>query len=408
MNGKTLTKVLFGAVALAAIGGGYYYYQSDSAGAIAAETQAAPAGQPQAMPVVVDVVETKSVQIWTNYSARLEAVEYAEIRPQVSGTITEVKFEDGQEVELGDELYIIDPKPYEAAVNQAEAELKVAKNEFSLAQKESKRAEELIKTNAISKRIFDERKSKSNVAWARIKAAEARVDRAKIDLDYAHVTAPISGRVSRAEVKVGNLVQAGANAPLLTSIVSTDAIYADFDVDEQTYLRYIRSNAKDRASENTVPVKLILGGDDVEYEGFIYSFDNQINSSTGTIRARALFENKDGALLPGMFASVKMGLPQKQDNILLTERAIGTDQDRKFVYVVNDQNMVEYRQVKIGESTGGERIVISGLAEGDKVITEGIIRIRPGMPVMPQSAAEAEAAAAAAAQAQQPQEGQAH
>ncbi len=405
MKANTLTKAVFVLIAAAALGGGYYYYQSDSAGAIAAET---PAGQPQAMPVVVEVVETKSIQIWTDYSARLEAVEYAEIRPQVSGKITEIKFEDGQEVELGDELYTIDPKPYEAAVSQAEAELKVAKNEFSLAQKESKRAEELIKTNAISKRIFDERKSKSNVAWARIKAAEARLDRTKIDTEYAHVTAPISGRVSRAEIKVGNLVQAGPNAPLLTTIVSTAAIYADFDVDEQTYLRYIRSNAKDRASENTVPVKLILGGDDVEYDGFIYSFDNQINPSTGTIRARALFENKDGALLPGMFASVKMGLPEKQDNILLTERAIGTDQDRKFVYVVNDQNMVEYRQVKIGESTGGERIVISGLSEGDQVITEGIIRIRPGMPVMPQSAAEAEAAASAAAQAQQPQEGQAH
>lgn len=402
MNAKSLTKIMVVLVVLVTLGGGYYYFQQKPADAKAADTNPA-AGQPQAMPVIVAEVTRKPIQIWNKYSARLEAVDYAEIRPQVSGTITEVRFEDGQEVEQGDVLFVIDTKPYQAAVNQAEAELKVAKNEFSLAQKEAKRAEELIKTNAISKRIYDERKSTSNVAWARIKAAEARMERAQIDLDYANVTAPIAGRVSRAEIKAGNLVEAGPNAPMLTSIVSTNAIYADFEVDEQTYLTYIRSNAKDRASESEVPVKLSLSGDNVVYEGFIYSFDNQIDVTTGTIRARALFENKDGALLPGMFASVEMGLPQKQDEILLTERAIGTDQDRKFVYIVNDQNMVEYRQVRIGESMGGERIVASGLQEGDKVITEGIIRIRPGMPVQPQTAEQAQAAQQNAAQAQQQQ-----
>ena len=394
MNAKSLTKILVVIVAVVALSGGYYYVQHKTAGAKAADGQGGPAaGQPQAMPVIIEEVKRKPIQIWNKYSARLEAVEYAEIRPQVSGTITEVKFEDGAEVEQGDVLFVIDTKPYQAAVNQAEAELKVAKNEFGLANKEAKRAEELIKSNAISKRIYDERKSASNVAWARIKAAEARMERAQIDLDYANVTAPIAGRVSRAEIKVGNLVEAGPNAPMLTSIVSTNAIYADFDVDEQTYLTYIRSAAKDRASESAVPVKLLLSGDSIEYEGFIYSFDNQIDSTTGTIRARALFENKDGALLPGMFANVEMGLPQKQDEILLSERAIGTDQDRKFVYVVNDQNMVEYRQIRIGESMGGERVVSSGLNEGDKVITEGIIRIRPGMPVQPQTAEQAKAQA---------------
>lgn len=402
MNAKSLTKIMVVLVVLVTLGGGYYYFQQKPADAKAADTNPA-AGQPQAMPVIVAEVTRKPIQIWNKYSARLEAVDYAEIRPQVSGTITEVRFEDGQEVEQGDVLFVIDTKPYQAAVNQAEAELKVAKNEFSLAQKEAKRAEELIKTNAISKRIYDERKSTSNVAWARIKAAEARMERAQIDLDYANVTAPIAGRVSRAEIKAGNLVEAGPNAPMLTSIVSTNAIYADFEVDEQTYLTYIRSNAKDRASESEVPVKLSLSGDNVVYEGFIYSFDNQIDVTTGTIRARALFENKDGALLPGMFASAEMGLPQKQDEILLTERAIGTDQDRKFVYIVNDQNMVEYRQVRIGESMGGERIVASGLQEGDKVITEGIIRIRPGMPVQPQTAEQAQAAQQNAAQAKQQQ-----
>ncbi len=401
MQSKSFTKVLVVVVAIAALGGGYYYFQHKPADAKAAE--AGPGMGQQAMPVIVEAVESKAVQIWNKYSARLEAVEYAEIRPQVSGTITEVKFEDGQQIEQGEVLFVIDVKPYQAAVNQAEAEVKVAKNEFSLAQKEANRAEELIKTNAISKRIYDERKSGSNVAWARIKAAEARLESAQINLDYANVTAPITGRLSRAEIKVGNLVEAGPNAPLLTTIVSTNAIYADFDVDEQTYLRYIRSNAKDRASEGTVPVKLKLSGDDVAYDGFIYSFDNQIDSSTGTIRARALFENKDGALLPGMFATVEMGLPQKQEEILLTERAIGTDQDRKYVYVVNDKSMVEYRQISIGESMGGERIVTSGLKAGDKVITEGVIRLRPGMPVKPMTAEEAQAQQEAQAEQQQEQ-----
>jgi multidrug efflux system membrane fusion protein len=200
------------------------------------------------------------------------------------------------------------------------------------------------------------------------------------------VKAPISGRVGRAEIKVGNLVGAGPSAPLLTSIVSTDGVYADFEVDEQTYLKYIRGTARDLAEESMVPVKLSLGGDTKEYRGTIQSFDNRIDSTSGTIRARALFDNEDGALLPGMFASIKMGSPSEQTKIMIDERAIGTDQNRKFVYVVNDQNMVEYRAVDIGESIEGMRVINSGLNDGDKVITDGIIKIRPGMPVTPQVA----------------------
>lgn len=360
-------------------GGGYYFFQSPKANASAPE-----GGPPQAMPVTVAIVTPEPVQIWNQYSARLEAVNFAQIRPQVSGTITEVKFEDGQAVQAGDVLYVIDPRPFEAAVNQAKAELNVSKNQSSLTWKELKRAKELIKTNAISKRILDERSSAHSVAAASVKAAEARVDRAQIDLDYAYVKAPIDGRLSRAEIKEGNLVDAGPGAPVLTTIVSTKGIYADFEVDEQSYLKYIRSAARDRAAENNIPVKLMLNDDSYEYKGFIYSFDNQIDVSSGTIRARALFDNEDGTLLPGMFASVKMGTPASQEQILVAEKAIGTDQNRKFVYVVNDQNMVEYREITIGESVDGSRVVQSGLSAGDKVITEGIIRIRPGMPVNPQ------------------------
>jgi multidrug efflux system membrane fusion protein len=179
-------------------------------------------------------------------------------------------------------------------------------------------------------------------------------------------------------------VQAGPGAPVLTSIVSKNGIYADFEVDEQSYFKYVRNGTSNRDAEKSVPVKLIVG-DATEYEGFIHSFDNRINVTSGTIRARALFANEDKALLPGMFASVKMGTPSKQAQIIISEKAIGTDQNRKFVYVVNDKNMVEYREVKIGESIKGQRVISSGLNEGDIVITEGVIRIRPGMPVDPQS-----------------------
>ncbi len=376
---KTTKTVLITGLLIAVVSVFAYVFNERMANASGPE-----AGQaPQAMPVNVEIVSNDPVQIWNNYSARLEAVDFAEIRPQVSGTITEIKFIDGQEVEKGDLLYVIDPRPYQAAVNQAQADVNAAVNQAALSEKELIRAEELIKSDAISKRIYDERESALKVASSSVKAARARLERAKIDLDYAYVKAPISGRVGRAEIKEGNLVEAGPGAPLLTSIVSTKDIYADFEVDEQTYLKYIRGAARDLEEENKVPVKLKLSNDDKEYEGFIHSFDNRINTSSGTIRARAMFSNEDGALLPGMFASVEMGSPNTQKKILITERAIGTDQDRKFVYVVGDENKVEYRAVSIGESLNGGRVINQGLSEGDRVIVDGIIKIRPGMPVDP-------------------------
>ncbi|MEM8833469.1 MAG: efflux RND transporter periplasmic adaptor subunit [Pseudomonadota bacterium] len=362
------------------LAGGIYYFKQPKAIANAPQ-----AGQPpQAMPVPAIVTKKQEVQIWNDYSARLEAVNEADIRPQVSGTITEIRFRDGQNVEKGDVLYVIDPRPFKAAVNRAQADVNAAINQRTLAQKELDRAMELIKSDAISKRIVDERISASDVAKANVASARARLEQTKIDLDYAYVKAPITGRVSRAEVKEGNLVEAGPNAPLLTSIVAIENIFADFDVDEQTYLTYVRSQAKDKESENAIPVKLILGDKTVEYWGFIDSFDNQIDTQSGTIRARAIFDNSDGILLPGMFAQVKMGSTANQQEILISEKAISTDQDRKFVYVVGDQGVAEYRVVAIGESINGQRIIRSGLEEGEKVISDGIIRIRPGMPVAPQ------------------------
>lgn len=337
----------------------------------------------QPSPVNVVLIEAQDIQLWKNFSARLEAVNYVELRPQVRGTIVEVRFEDGQQVEKGDVLFVIDPAPYRAAVNQAKAELNNMENEYVHSVIEFKRAENLVKTKALSKRIYDERQNASNVAKASVAEARAKLQQAQIDLDRAYVKAPISGRASQIEVTLGNLVEAGTNAPTLTSIVSEENIYADFEVDEQTYVQTIRSAAKDRLSEKQVPVRLTLQGDDTVYEGTIYTFDNRLDASSGTIRARALFENTDGALLPGMFARVEMGSSVNEEKILIEERAIGTDQDRKFVYTVDKNNTVVYREIRLGESVAGKRIVISGLSDGDKIIVDGIMFIRPGMNVAP-------------------------
>jgi multidrug efflux system membrane fusion protein len=374
-------KALLATLLIIAISGTGYYFQQREANAGSPEESAPQA--PQSMPVTVEKVSAKPIQIWNQYSARLEAVDFAEIRPQVSGTISEVKFEDGQLVEKGEILYVIDPRPYQASVNQAEAILAGAKNQAALAWKELKRAKKLIKTSAVSERILDERSNAHSVAVAAIEAAKASLDSGKINLDYAYLKAPISGRIGRAEIKEGNLVEAGPNAPVLTSIVSTHSIYADFEVDEQSYLKYIRG-IKTSNADTQIPVKLSVGDGILNYEGYIDSFDNQIDVTTGTIRARALFKNEDQYLLPGMFASVKMGTPSSADQIVIPEKAIGTDQSRKFVLIVNNDNIVEYREIKVGESMKGTRIITSGLNEGDMVITDGIIRIRPGMPVSPQ------------------------
>ncbi len=339
-----------------------------------------PGGEMPPMPVPVITAQEKNIQIWKSFSGRLMAVDYVEIRPQVSGTIQKVHFQDGQIVKTGDVLFTIDPKPYQAAVSQAQAQVSGAKDDLVLAEKEFKRAQELLASGAISKQGFDERtnaqksnKSNLNVAYANLKAAQ-------INLDRATIKSPIDGRISRAEITAGNLVTA-ETAPILTTIVSDKEIYGDFEVDEQTYLEFVRAKAgQDVTSEQSVPVKLTLNNDPKEYQGQIKSFDNKINPSSGTIRARAIFANDDNALLPGMFANILIGSSGQESKITVPEKSILTDQSRKFVYVVQE-GVATYREVKLGSSVDGERIVESGLAMGDKVIIDNLMKIRPGAKV---------------------------
>jgi multidrug efflux system membrane fusion protein len=369
--------ISFAAVTLLAIAG----VVSLSRQSAAAETVAV---IPPAKPVDVDLVKTTNARLWKQFSGRMAAVDRAEIRPQVSGTITEIRFIDGQRVKKGDVLFVIDPRPYEASVQQAKADLASARTANELAQSVLKRADELIKNAAISQRTYDERANNALVTDAAVLGAEARLEQAQINLDYAYIKAPVSGLLSRAEITLGNLVSAGPTAPLLTTIVSDSGIYAEFEIDEKTYMDNIHAVAGIRNNELKIPVEIYIGAARKRYEGFIHSLDNQIDPSSGTIRGRAFFANENAELVPGMFVRVNLGSPEEQESILLSERAIGTNQDRKFVYVVNAENIVEYREVSLGESVEGYRVIRSGLENGELVITKGLMRIRPGMSVDPQ------------------------
>lgn len=338
-------------------------------------------GNGEAMPAPVVTLQNEQFRQWNEFSGRLEAVDMVEVQPQVSGTITKIFFEEGSQVEKGQELFLIDPRPYEAALARAEADLASARSQASLAKVELDRAKSLMQQEFLSKSVFDQRQSGYRVANSSIQSAEAAVKTAKLNLEYAHVKAPISGRVGRAEITEGNVVESGPNAPVLTTIVASENIYAEFDVDEQTYLQMVRYK-QDKGAD--MPVKLKLSSDETaKYEGTIRSFDNQLDTTSGTIRARAIFKNDDGALVPGMYATVRLGSAEEKDALRVSERAIGVDQDRRYVYVVNDENKIEYRAVKLGAKEDGKRIILSGLEAGERIIPSGLQRFRPGMEVQP-------------------------
>jgi multidrug efflux system membrane fusion protein len=343
--------------------------------------EAPPAAPPPPPAVTVASVHPEEVRVWSDFSGRLTAVNAAQIRPEVSGRITEIRFKDGQQVHAGDILMVIDPRPYEAAVAKADADLSAANANAHLANIQLERAQKLIDANAVSRTYYDQQNNAAGVGSAGIKGAQAALAQAKLDVDHAYVKAPIDGRVSRAEITIGNLVQAGVNAPLLTSIVSGDGIYADFEVDEQTYLRSIHRHATNAGQESRIPVQLILQGDDRTYAGSIESFDNRIDTATGTIRARARFANADGALVPGMFATVRLGDAARSNAILVPEGAVQNDQSKRYVFVVGHDNKAEFREIALGREIGNRRIVTSGLKTGEHVVVDGVQRVQPGAAV---------------------------
>jgi multidrug efflux system membrane fusion protein len=356
------------------------------------------AAENEAVAVSVRTVAPEDVRIWSEFSGRMNAVDSAEIRPEVGGRITQILFKDGQTVKAGDPLFVIDPRPYEAALAKAKADLQSARANAALAQSQFARAASLVKTQAVSKSTYDQRANTRDIALANIQVAEAALEQAQIAVDHAYVKAPISGRVSRPEITLGNLVEPGAGAPILASIISNDGIYADFEVDEQTYLKSVHASAGTHAQEQAIPVELKLSEDDGHvYKGSIYSFDNRIDTRSGTIRARAKFANEDGSLVPGMFVTVRLGSGVSHNSLLVPERAVGTDQSKRFVYVVEDGNKAASREVDLGAQIGSQRIVLSGLNAGERVIVDGLQHVTPGSIVQIQkSVADAASPAEAA------------
>lgn len=343
-------------------------------------------GAPQAVPVGVVTVKPHEVQLWSQFSGRLNAVEAADIRPEVGGRITEVRFKDGQIVKAGQILLVIDPRPYEAALAKARADLASARANAALAKTELERGDGLIKAGAIARSLYDQRVNAHQVAVANVAVAQAALHQAEIDVDHAYVKAPITGRISRPELTAGNLVSAAPSAPLLASIVSDDGIYADFEVDEQTYLSTVHARAETAADEQQLPVEMTLQGKDGHvYKGMVYSFDNKIDAGSGTIRARAKFDNADGSLVPGMFVSVRLGAGDHHNALTVPERAVIPDLSKKFVFVVGKGEKAEMRAVKLGATVKGERVVTDGLKAGDRVIVDGLQHIALGVPVSVQS-----------------------
>jgi len=345
-----------------------------------------PAPPPTAV-TVADVLQ-QEINEWDEFTGRIEAVDAVAIRPRVSGYIERVAFAEGKEVKKGDVLFVIDPRPYEAELARAAAELQRARTRAALAGKEVERAERLVAVQAISREEFDTRTSAEAESKASIAAAEAAVATARLNTEWTRVRSPISGRVSRAEITEGNLVQAGPpDATLLTTVVSLDPVYVYFEGDEQTYLHYgelARAGGRPSSRDVRNPIQLGLANEQgFPHTGYVDFVDNQLNPETGTIRARGVFSNKDRVFTPGLFARLKLIGSARYRAVLVLDRAIGTDQDKKFVLALKPDSTIEYRPVRVGRLVDGMRIVTSGLKGGERIVINGLQRVRPGMKVAP-------------------------
>lgn len=353
--------------------------------------QSAPPPPPEvsAAPVLI-----KPVSQWDNFNGRVEAVQSVQLRPRVSGYIESVNYREGDEVKKGQVLFTIDDRSYRAALEQARAELARARSQASLARSESGRSEKLIGTQAISREVWEQRRAAASQAQADVLAAEAAVDMAQLNLDFTRVTAPIDGRASRAMITPGNLVTAGDSASVLTTLVSQQQMYVYFDVDETTFLHY-QAMARQGQQRHALPVEIALVGDQgFPHQGKVDFLDNQLTASTGTIRMRALLDNQARQFTPGLFARVRLPGSAQFEAMLIDDKAVLTDQDRKYVYVVDGEGKAQRRDIQPGAMVEGLRIVKAGLQSGDRVIVAGLQKVfMPGMPVTAQQVAMRAAAA---------------
>ncbi len=370
INKPSLSRIAFGSLAVVLLA-------SCSAG-----------GPPEFPPPQVNVapVVQKNVQLWDEFSGRIEAINTVELRPRVSGYLAAVHFSEGSMVKRGQLLFSIDDREVRAALDSAKANAARAQSRVELARTELARSERLIKEQATSQGELDQRRVELQQAMADLAGTRASVNQAELNVGFSQIRSPIDGRIGAALVKPGNLVSPGTS--LLATVVSMDPIYVSFDGDEHVYLKYqgMAQNGQRASSRDARnPVQVGLSNEDgYPHRGEMVFVDNQLDSATGTIHAKAELRNPNGALTPGLFARVRLLGSGEQSALLIHEMAVSTDQDRKFVYVLGEKNTAQRRDVVLGESVDGLRIVKSGLNAGDVVVVNGVRKIFfPGAPVEP-------------------------
>ncbi|HEY8128434.1 MAG TPA: efflux RND transporter periplasmic adaptor subunit [Hyphomicrobium sp.] len=350
-------------------------------------------GAPPAFPVTVAPPLLKHIKTWDEYPGRFEALARVELRPRVSGYVDQVNFKEGSTVKQGDLLFTLDKRPFEIAVEAAKAEVARAKAQVDFAQADLERAAPLVESKALSEQVFEQRKSTLGVAQAQVMSAAAQLRSAELNLEWAEVRAPISGRISDKKIDVGNLVIGGqVSSTLMATIVTTDPIHFVFDASEADYMRYARLNQSgarpsSRTTANPVRVKL-ADETDWAHEGVMDFVDNSFNQRSGTIRGRALLSNKDDLLTPGIFARIQL-YGGDIDAFLIPDAAIISDQARKIVYTVNADDVITATPVTLGQMYEGLRVIKAGLKADDRIVIEGVANpaVRPGTKVAPTNGA---------------------
>ncbi|BBK33094.1 multidrug efflux system membrane fusion protein [Stella humosa] len=350
---------------------------------------AAPAAPP-AMPASVAAVVAREIVLWNEFSGRLEAIERVDIRPRVTGSVQAVHFREGALVKKGDLLFTIDPAPYETEIQRLKAQILAAQSRLALTRREQDRGRQMIDSGmaAISQSNLDQRVSAYREAEANLRTAEAGLQAAQLNLGYTQIRAPVSGRTGKLEVTIGNLVAAGADAAVLTTIVSVDPIYAAFSADEDVVAKALAGlpeGADATLGLERIPVEMETAANEGRpIRGQLQLIDNQVDPRTGTVRMRAIFDNPTGRLMPGQFARLRMGEAASHQAILISERAVGTDQGKKFVMVLGADDKAAYREVTLGAQVDGLRQVTKGLQAGERIIVNGLHRVRPGAAIQPQ------------------------
>ena len=353
-------------------------------------------------PPVVTVTQAvqKKIQDWDEYTGRLAPMGTVDVRPRVSGYITEVKFVDGDLVKKGQPLFIIDPRPYQADYDQARAEVAKADAALKLAGSDFERARQLREKGVTAAGDFDQRSATYQQATGAAQSARGALEAAKLNLEFCTVTSPIDGRASLANVTAGNLVSADGKDPL-TTIVSTNPVYAYADVDERSLLRYVRyyldkKKGPEDADEVKVPIQLSLQDEsDFSHTGYIDFIDNRVDPTTGTIRLRGVFDFENGLLGPGLFVRVRIPSGEPYEAVLVPQRSVGSDQGQKYVVLVQKEDTAEIRPVELGTLSGGMQVIKSGVKAGDTVVVDGLLKVRPGQKVDPKPISETEAPAVA-------------